>query len=371
MTVKIARVETFRVNYGVRGHFKFFEQPGGQPPCRPTVVVKLTADDGTVGWGQCVPSPRWSYETVETCETTIRHHLAPLLVGADPFAIDAIHAEMNRAIAPSFSTGQPICKAGIDLALHDLVGRATCCNAAHRWDKSAWRPIELSWTINVLHLDDVGPEVAEATRRGYASFNVKVAPDLNFDLEVVRLVRELAPQAMVWADANGGYADFLTGKMAAMRLRDLGVLALEQPFPANHIGEYRELRQTCATPIVMDEGIVSRRDLEEFVQLKMLSGVAIKVARCGGLTEARRILELARNEGLLILGSGLTDPDLSLAASLILFSAYELPVPAALNGPQYLATSILRQPLHVKDGAIAPPTGSGLGVDVDESKLIQ
>jgi L-alanine-DL-glutamate epimerase-like enolase superfamily enzyme len=369
MSVKIARVETFRVNYAVRRHFKFFEQPGGAPPCRPTVVVKLTADDGTVGWGQCVPSPRWSYETVETCETTIRHYLAPLLMGADPLAIDAIHAEMNRAIASSFSTGQPIAKSGIDLALHDLVGQATCCNAAHRWEKTSSRPITLSWTINVRQLDEVGAEIADATRRGYSSFNVKVAPDLNFDLEVCRLVRELAPSALVWADANGGYADFLTGKMAAMRLRDLGLLALEQPFPANHISDYRELHRTCATRIVMDEGIVSRKDLEEFIRLEMLNGVAIKVARCGGLTEARRILELARNEGLLILGSGLTDPDLSLAASLILFSAYDVQVPVALNGPQYLTTSILRQPLVAENGAIAPPTGPGLGVEVDPAKL--
>jgi len=120
---------------------------------------------------------------------------------------------------------------------------------------------------------------------------------------------------------------------------------------------------------VMDEGIVSRVELEEFRKLKLLSGVAMKVARCGGLTEAARIMEFARNEGLMILGSGLTDPDLSLAASLILFSAYELPAPAALNGPQYLTTSILRQPLAVKGGAIAPPTGPGLGVEVDPEKL--
>jgi muconate cycloisomerase len=371
MSVKIARVETFRVNYTVRGHFKFFEQPGGGRPCRPTVVVKLTADNGTVGWGQCVPSPRWSYETVETCETTIQNYLSPVLVGADPFAIDAIHAEMNRAIAPSFSTGQPIAKSGIDLALHDLAGQASSYSAAQRWDKLPSRPVTLSWTINVRHLDEVGAEIAEATRRGYTSFNIKVAPDLNFDLEVCSLVRELAPQATIWADANGGYVDFLTGKMAAMRLRDFGVVALEQPFPANHLGDYRKLHRTCATRIVMDEGIVSRRDLEEFLSLEMLSGVAIKVARCGGLTEARRVLDFARNEGLLILGSGLTDPDLSLAASLILFSAYELQVPAALNGPQYLTTSILREPLVVEKGAIAPPTGPGLGVEVDTRKLTQ
>ncbi|HEX5102530.1 MAG TPA: enolase C-terminal domain-like protein [Pirellulaceae bacterium] len=372
--MQIARVETFRVNYAVRGHFKFFEQPDGKPPCRPTVVVKLTADGGTVGWGQCVPSPRWSYESVETCETTIRHYLAPILIGADPFAIDAIHAEMNRSIAPSFSTGQPIAKAGIDLALHDLVGRTTnqpttLRLSPERNKQSEARPIALSWSINVRLLDDVGPEIEQANHRGYASFNVKVGPDLALDLELCRLVKHLAPSAVVWADANGGY-DEESAAAAAKDLAKLGFAAIEQPLPANRLGGYQRLVQQRALPIVMDEGIVSCVELEEFHRLGLLDGVAMKVARCGGLTEAGRIMEFARNEGLMILGSGLTDPDLSLAASLILFSAYDLQIPTALNGPQYLTTSILRKPLVVENGAIAPPSDPGLGVEVDEAALL-
>ena len=181
-------------------------------------------------------------------------------------------------------------------------------------------------------------------------------------------MKQLAPRAFIWGDANGGY-DEATAFAAARQFADLGLAALEQPLAANRLGGYQRLVQQGALPIVMDEGIVSRVELEEFRKLKLLSGVAMKVARCGGLTEAVRIIEFAQNEGLLVLGSGLTDPDLSLAASLILFSAYNLQVPAALNGPQYLTTSILRQPLEVKDGAIAPPTGPGLGVEVDPAKL--
>ena len=145
--------------------------------------------------------------------------------------------------------------------------------------------------------------------------------------------------------------------------------ALEQPLPANRLSGYQRLHKHGALPIVMDEGVVSRVDLEEFLRLKLLDGVAIKVARCGGLSEAAAIMELAQREGLLILGSGLTDPDLSLAASVALFSAYGLCLPAALNGPQFLTTSILRSPLAVENGAIKSPEGPGLGVDVEEEAL--
>ena|SRR2546425_303779 len=152
-------------------------------------------------------------------------------------------------------------------------------------------------------------------------------------------------------------------------LADLGVPVLEQPLPANRITSYRRLKQQGALPIIMDEGIVSAVELEEFIKLELLDGVAMKPARCGGLTEARRQIEFVQRAGLWFLGSGLSDPDLSLAASLALYGAYDLKHPAALNGPQFLSGSILENPFEVKDGQIAVPTGYGLGVEVDESKL--
>ncbi|MBI3464370.1 MAG: hypothetical protein HY000_15135 [Planctomycetes bacterium] len=123
MTAKIARVEALAVNYAVLGHFKFFAATANWPHGRPAVVVKITTEDGAIGWGQSVPSQRWSYETLESVTTTIRNYLGPALIGYDAFDVDAIHALMGRTIAPSFSTGQPICKAGIDLALWDLTGK--------------------------------------------------------------------------------------------------------------------------------------------------------------------------------------------------------------------------------------------------------
>src|SRR5947209_8035204 len=108
--MKIAHVEAFPFTYPTVGWFKFFQGVKGQPSGRPSVVVKITADDGSEGWGQSVPSHRWSYETIETVQTTIEKYLAPSLIGLDPFDEEAIRDAMNGVIANSFSTGQPICK---------------------------------------------------------------------------------------------------------------------------------------------------------------------------------------------------------------------------------------------------------------------
>ena len=368
MNVKIARVESFPIKYPVVGRFKFFEGPDGKPSGRPAVVVKITADDGTVGWGESVPTPKWSYETLETVYSTITRYLAPVLLGRDPFDIDAIHVEMNRAIAPSFSTGQPICKAGVDLALLDLTGKLLKESPAQRWKRAGRDRITLSWTLNPKTLDEVEPLIAQGRARGYQHFNVKIAPDPKFDLELCRVVKRLVPDGFLWADANGGY-DEETALAVAPKLADIGVPVLEQPLPANRLTGYRRLKKQRALPIIMDEGVVSLVDLEEFIKLDLLDGVAMKPARCGGLTEARRQIELIECAGLMFLGSGLTDPDISLAASLALYGAYDLKHPAALNGPQFLNGTILKQPLEVKKGELGVAKGAGLGVEVDENKL--
>jgi muconate cycloisomerase len=119
----------------------------------------------------------------------------------------------------------------------------------------------------------------------------------------------------------------------------------------------------------MDEGVVSSVELMEFIKLGLLDGVAMKPARTAGLWDARRQIEILHDAGLLFLGSGLTDPDVSLAASLCLYGAYGLKFPAALNGLQFLAGSHLKTPFQLEQGALRVPTGPGLGVEVDERKI--
>ena len=117
---RITRVDIKRYDYPLLGEFKFFKTGA-----RPSIFVRLTDENGVQGWGQSVPVETWTYETVETVETTLRQYLAPAILGADPTDLADVHARMERAIRPSFSIGQPLCKAGIDLACYDLWGKQT------------------------------------------------------------------------------------------------------------------------------------------------------------------------------------------------------------------------------------------------------
>jgi L-alanine-DL-glutamate epimerase-like enolase superfamily enzyme len=369
LKARIERIDLFPVLYPTAGYFKFFTgSRGGQG--RAAVIVKITADNGTAGWGQAVPISQWSYETWETAAIVLRDYYAPVLIGRDPADIDGAHADMDKAVAPGFTTGMPISRAGIDLALHDLAGKLSGKSLAAMWGRSPGKSVTLSWTVNVTRLDDVGKVMEEGKKRGYRHFNIKVAPDPEFDASLAGEVRRLAPETFLWADANGGY-DIDSALRAAPKLADSGVDVLEAPLRPNRISGYQALKKQGALPILMDEGVISAVELEEFIRLGMLDGLAIKHARCGGLAPARRQIEICEGHGLIWLGSGLTDPDISLAAALNLFGAYCLKKPAALNGPQFLKVDVLKKPLQIEGGEARVPEGPGLGIDVDEQRVIE
>jgi L-alanine-DL-glutamate epimerase-like enolase superfamily enzyme len=364
---KIGQIELFPVRYPMTGYFKFFAGPAGEAG-RAAIIIKVTTDTGLVGWGESVPLPTWSYETLETALLALRHYFVPALIGRDPTDFAGAHRALDAAVAPGFSTGMPITRAGLDLALHDLAGRAAGKALHELWGRPRGGPLTLSWTVNVRTLDEVDAIMNEGTRRGYRHFNIKVAPDVEFDVALAKRVRARAKECFLWADANCGY-DVATALRAAPRLAEAGVNVLEAPIRPNLLSGYQALRKQGALPLYMDEGVVSPDELREFIQLGMLDGVAQKPSRCGGLWSCRRQIELLQAHKLRFLGSGLTDPDISLAATLALYAAYGLDKPAALNGPQFLAASVLKQPLKVVNGQLDVPQGPGLGIEVDEAKV--
>lgn len=375
---KIVKVEIGRFDYAIAGEFKFFKPGPDGRVTRPSVLVRLTDDEGRQGWGQSVPVPSWTYETVESVMTTLRHYLAEAVIGRDPADFAGLHSAMNTAIRPAFSVGQPLCKAAIDLACHDLVGKqrgvpvwkllgAMPPMKTARPEVGLPRSLTLSWTVASPKMEVVERQLAEGRARGYRNFNIKVgAPQTAaYDLELARRVRAFAPGGFLWADANTGYTpdDALA---IAPRLRDAGVDVLESPLPPTQIRGYQALKRQGALPVLMDEGILAREVAEEFIALGMMDGIAMKPARNAGLWPSVQIVNALRSRGLMVLGSGLTDPDLSLSAAAQLFAWAGIDRPCALNGPQFLADSLAGKTLAPQGDQLPLSEKPGLGLELDD-----
>src|SRR5690606_14214764 len=119
--MKIQRIDVFPLIFPMKRNFSISGGSVGSKESGAThVYVKITADNGTVGWGEARPSRRWSYETLESVTSTVRKYLGPALIGKNPLCFKTLHQMMNSEVASGVNIGQPIAKSGIDLALHDL-----------------------------------------------------------------------------------------------------------------------------------------------------------------------------------------------------------------------------------------------------------
>lgn len=362
---KLVKVEVGRFDYDFIGEFKFFKPGADGKVRRPSVLVRLTDDQGNQGWGQAVPIPTWTYETTETVETTIANYLTDVLLGMDPEDFPAIHERMNRTIYPACSIGQPLAKAAIDIACFDLVGKRKNQSVVELLGGKKLEGLQLSWTINSMDMAVVEAQLEEGHQRGYSNFNFKIGPpqDTAFDLELAKKIKDFSPEGFLWADANTGYTLEVALEMIP-KLADIGVAVLESPLPPLQIRGYQALKKQGALPVFMDEGLINDDIAEEFIALEMLDGITLKTARCAGIWQSQKIVQLAKEHGVPLLGSGLCDPDVSLAATLHLFAWAGINKPCALNGPQYLGNTLIQRGLKQHDDLIGIPQGAGLGIDL-------
>jgi L-alanine-DL-glutamate epimerase-like enolase superfamily enzyme len=360
---KLVQVEVGRFDYDFVGEFKFFKPDADGKVRRPSVLVRLTDDQGLQGWGQAVPTPTWTYETPETVETTIANYLAEVLLGMDPEDIPAIHERMNHTIYPACSIGQPLAKAALDIACYDLVGVRKAQSVASMLGGRQLDSLQLSWTVNSMDMSVIETQLEEGRQRGYRNFNFKVGPPQseNYDLELARKIQTFSPDGFLWADANTGYS--VESALEIMpKLADIGVAVLESPLSPHQIRGYQALKRQGALPIYMDEGIILDLVVEEFIALGMLDGITIKTARSAGIWQSQKIIRLAQKHGIPLLGSGLSDPDISLAATLQLFAWAGIDRPCALNGPQFLGNTLVDAGLNQQNDIIQVPQGPGLGI---------
>jgi muconate cycloisomerase len=367
--MRIERIEVLPVRLPIRGMLTLPRGPSRtEDEGKRIAVVKMTADDGTVGWGEAGPSRRWSAETLESCVSSLRLYLAPVLIGHDPADIEGLHAKMNRELATGMDAGQPVAKAALDIAAHDLACKRRGIPLLQHFAAGPLGRIALSRLISVASPREAEAATREAIAAGYRGFKVKVGTDPKKDFAIVKAVVAAANGGFVWPDANQGFnaADALE---LARALEPLGITLFEQPVAATDFDGLRALVGRTALKVVLDESAMSLAFVRELARQKLVEGLAVKINKLGGLFHGDRMCALARELGVPLLGSGLMDAPISFMAAVHLFAAYGIDLPVDLNGPQFISEDYLARPLPIEQQDVVVSSAPGLGLAIDEAKL--
>ena len=364
---KIAHVDVYPTAVGMKDIFNigtgFVGDPGSAGD---HVFVKLTTDDGYVGWGEQRALPSWSYETTESITTTVRHHIAPLLLGRDPLNLNQIHEAIYQTLKPAVSNGHPFAKAAVDIALHDLQGKILEVPLHTLFGGKRHDTLPLCYALSI----DT-PEIMGLKAKALAPcscFKVKVAGTPAEDEARLRAVHEAAPDAKLWIDANQSYTP--TNALELLkRVADVReIYCMEQPVASQDWFGMKRVREDASIPIAIDEGCFTYFDLAKIARLECADAVVLKVCKSGGLNACLKSVPIAEANSLELLGSGLTEAGIGFIASVHLFSTLDLVLPAELNAPAFLETMAVRG-IHIHDHVVTVPDGPGLGVTPDEDYI--
>jgi L-alanine-DL-glutamate epimerase-like enolase superfamily enzyme len=318
------------------------------PPVRQTVWVRLRDGDGAEGWGEAPATPFYG-ETAQTV-AAILPRLADALERAaegDPFQLERIDAALAHAIGRN-----PAARVAVSAALHDLVGKRLGMPMWKLWGLDPAAAPRSSFTIGI---DD--PEVMREKVREAADYPIlKVKVGTPRDAEVLRMIRDLAPEKTLRVDANTAW----TAKEAIRRipmLEEFGVEFVEQPLPPADVEGLRLVRRRSRLPIIADESCETSADVAKLAGA--VDGVNIKLAKCGSLREALRIVHAARAHGMSVMIGCMVESTLGIAAAVQLTPLVDY---VDLDGAALLADDPFSGPGIEPDGRLRFNDTPGLGV---------
>ncbi len=330
------------------------------------VLVRIEANDGSVGWGEAASAPTMTGETVAGMMAAVEYLTTALLQrAADDF--DGAAAAMDAAMY-----GNSAAKAAIEIALHDLVGRATGRPVHVLLGAKLRERIPLLAVIGSLDAAADVRDAQERRRAGYVMFKIKVglaAPEA--DAARTRAIcAALGADCVVSADANQGWsADQAVGYV--QDVAGSGLAFFEQPVPAYDLAGMARVA-AAAGPIAIgaDEGIHGREDIERHHARGAARGVSLKAIKLGGARAVVAAGRLCDRLGMQVNISCKTGES-SIASAAALHAAAVIPAIAwglTVTSPG-LAEDLVAEPLRVDGGHLDVLDRPGLGVEVDERRV--
>ena len=330
------------------------------------VLVRIEGDNGVVGWGEAASAPTMTGETVESMMAAIGY-LLPAVEGRPAEDIAGTVAAMGGRMY-----GNSAAKAAIEMAVHDLVGRAT--------DRPAYALLggkqrSRMAILGVISTGELASDLREAEKKkaeGYAAFKIKVGIDQPLaDAERTRRICALlGPDALISADANQGWSED-EALQYVRAVADAGLDFFEQPVHADDLAGMTAVAAAAGKiAIGADESIHSLEDIRRHHAHKAARGASLKTIKLGGMRGAMEAGRLCEALGLNVNVSAKTGES-SIACAAATHIAAALPQIAwglTLSNTG-LADDVTTRPIRIDCGHVEVSDRPGLGIDVDEDRV--
>lgn len=378
--MKITRIETIPIRLPTR---RVHQWASLTTPIGVYVIIKLHTDDGLVGLGEAPVLKDWGGdhgkyfgETPQTTTHIINDILAPVLKGQDPRRFETIHALMDKAVK-----GYPYCKAAIDAAMYDVVGRALNVPVYQLLGGCFRERVSIAHSLGLMEIEKAVDEALQAKAEGVKTIKLKGGVDQKRDVELVKQIRNaIGAELNICVDANQNYPTPKAAIKIVKAMEEFNLLYMEQPVEG--IDRMAEVARRVDTPIMADESAWTPEDVIEIVQKKAADIISIYTTKPGGMFKAKKVAAVAEAAGLKCNVNGSVESGVGNAANLHLAAStgvVTLGCVMPVSTPKgkgkkgiagiYYQDDIIQEAFEYADGDIIVPSKPGLGIDLDEDKL--
>jgi O-succinylbenzoate synthase len=357
--IDVSAVELRLVSLPLRSPFR---TSFGEEGVKEAILVRVETADGAVGWGECAasPEPRYSEEFNEAAWLVLREHLIPSVLAATEVGPESVDGLLG------WIRGNRMAKAAVEMAVLDATlrdgGQSLAAFLGAERDRV---PCGVSVGI-APSIDALLEQVGSFVDTGYVRVKIKIEP--GWDVAPATAVREAFPKVPLQVDANAAYR--LADLSLFEALDALDLVLIEQPLGHEDLLEHAALQRRLTTPVCLDESIRSAEDARAAIDLGACRVVNIKAGRVGGLLEAKRVHDVARERGIPVWCGGMLETGVGRAANLALAALPGFVLPGDTSASDRYFEDDLTEPFVLdEDGCITVPTGPGLGVEPRPDRL--
>jgi O-succinylbenzoate synthase len=359
MTLDIERIELFLVSMRLKDPF---ETSFGVERARECIIVKV-AGEGLSGWGECVAGsyPGYNAETTGTAWHVLEQFFIPAVLGQKFGDVE----QYRRLI--SHYKGNQLARAGLEMALWDLLGQAQDRSLQEMLGGSRRSvPVGVSVGLQASELS-LGEVVDDFLGQGYQRVKLKIKPGV--DLNMVAFIRQAHPDLALQVDANSAYT--LDDAPVFQAMDEYKLILIEQPLAEDDIIDHRRLQEMVTTPICLDESILHLRHARQAVETKACKIINIKPGRVGGLYEALVIHDYCKGMGIPVWCGGMLETNIGRASNLAIASLPGFLLPGDISASERYYEEDIADPDFVlnEDSTIDVPEGPGLGISVRQKSL--
>ncbi len=333
------------------------------------VLVKLTTEDGFIGWGEATTIGGLGYgdESPESVKINIETYFAPLLK-----SLKGLNVAQTFQLIKKNINGNRFAKCAIQTALLDIQTQRLGVPLSEVLGGRIRNSVPVLW---VLASGDTTKDIAEAEQMIQAKrhniFKLKIGSrSVQADVEHVLAIKHaLGADISVRVDVNRAWSE-LEAIKGIQALQDGGIDLIEQPCAIENIDAMQRLTQRFDIAIMADESLMGPESAYRLAKRNAASVFAVKVAQSGGLVEACEVGNIAKLAGIDLYGGTMLEGPVGTIASAQVFSTFHnLAYGTELFGPLLLTENILKTPLQYQNFELQLPTAAGLGIEMDLDKI--